>query len=311
MKVALAQAAPVFLDPEATVDKILSLLDEAAGNGAELAAFPETFLPGYPVWVSATDGARFDAADQKEAYAAYLQGSVERDGPELAAIAARARTLGVMVWLGVAERGTGSGRGTVYASLAAIHPDKGLVSLHRKLMPTYEERLVWGTGDGCGLDVHDFAGTKIGGLNCWENWMPLARTALYAQGEEVHVSAWPGRAALTADIARFIAREGRVFVLAASGVLRAKDIPKSFPLRDALLATGDLFTTGGSRVVSPTGETIAEGNDNGDEEIVYAELDLALVPRERHNFDPTGHYSRPDVLSLRVNRKRRETVEFE
>jgi nitrilase len=310
MRVALAQAASVFLDPEATTDKALSLIAEAARGGAELIAFPETFLSGYPVWVSATDGARFDAPDQKEAYAHYLQASVEASGPELRAIAKAARSTEMMVYVGITERGEGSGRGTVYCTLAVIDPAKGVVSLHRKLMPTYEERLVWGIGDGAGLDVHEFAGTRIGGLNCWENWMPLARTALYAQGEEVHVSVWPGRPALTKDITRFIAREGRVFVLAASGVLKAKDIPASFPLRKKLLESGDTFLTGGSVAVSPEGEVIASGRE-GEEELVFADLDLTLVPKERHNFDPTGHYSRPDVFRLGVDKRRKTSAEFD
>jgi nitrilase len=215
-----------------------------------------------------------------------------------------------MIYIGVTERGPGEGRGTVYCSLAAIHPQRGLLSLHRKLMPTYEERLVWGFGDGSGLVVHDYACTRIGGLNCWENWMPLARTALYAQGEEIHVSVWPGRPSLTADISRFIAREGRVFVLAASGVLRGQDIPATFPLREALLETGHAFLTGGSVAVAPTGDVIAAGRE-GEEELVFADLDLRLVPEERQNFDPTGHYARPDVLRLVVDRSRRRNVTLE
>jgi nitrilase len=309
MRVAAAQIAPVFLDREATLGRMLARIEEAATKGVRLLAFPETILPGYPAWLSPGGGARFDDPVLKDAYARYLEAAVEIPGPEIEALAAAARRHDMFVYAGVAERGTTQGRGSVFASLVAIDPEAGVVSVHRKLVPTYEERLAWAAGDGHGLRVHRFAGVRVGGLNCWENWMPLARTALYGQGEELHVSVWPGSVGLTGDISRFTAREGRVFVLAAGGVLRAGDVPADFPLRDALLAGRDTVYEGGSVVVDPRGEILA-GPLAGEEGLLVADLDLARLREERQNFDPAGHYSRPDVFSFVVDRSRRETVGF-
>lgn len=308
MRIAGIQAAPVFLDRAATTEKVIHLMKEAASNGAELCAFPETFLSGYPVWVDITDGARWNDSRQKKAYTAYLNGSVRADGPELKAIAEEAQILNLFTYLGVIEQSTSGG--TVYCSLVAIHPKKGIVSIHRKLIPTYAERLVWGMGDAHGLKVHTWRELRVGGLNCWENWMPLARYTLYAQGEELHVATWPGSPRLTQDITRFIAMEGRLYVLSVGGVLKEKDIPDSFPLKEAILAQRDRFLSGGTFLVGPDGEAIA-GPIRNEETIVYGELDLARVKEERQNFDPTGHYSRSDVFSLTVSRKRLEALSFE
>ena len=305
MRIAAIQASPVFLDSAATTDKALELIADAASGGAELCAFGETFLSGYPAWVSLTDGARFNDARQKEAYAAYVAASVTADGPELQALAAAAAEHGVFVYMGFIERAT-SGT-SVYASLAAIHPDEGVVSVHRKLRPTYEERLVWAAGDGAGLQVHDWRGFRVGGLNCWENWIPLARHSLYGQGETVHVAAWPGSPALTRDITRFIAQEGRVYCISAGNVMTIDDIPEAFPLRDDIANSGP-FASGGSMIVAPNGEVL--GGPIADEEtILYGDLDLTLLRGERQNFDPAGHYGRPDVFRLMVNRARQEPLD--
>jgi len=177
-------------------------------------------------------------------------------------------------------------------------------------MPTYEERLVWGQGDGHGLRVHPVAGARVGGLNCWENWMPQARHALYAQGEELHVSVWPGNPRNTADITRFIALEGRVFSLAANGLLGLADIPTGFPLREELAASPvTTYCRGGSAVAAPDGSWLVEPVAD-EERLVIADLDLALLGRERQNFDPAGHYSRPDVFRVEVDRQRRAAAVF-
>jgi nitrilase len=310
MRVAAAQARPLWLDPAATTRKVVAWLENAAAQDVELIAFPETFLSGYPSWLEHTGGARFDDAGQKRAYAAYLEASVEMSGPELTVITEAVRDLGVFVYLGTTERATGNARGTVFCTLVAIDPVAGIVSTHRKLMPTYEERLVWGIGDGHGLRVHQAGAARVGGLNCWENWMPQARHALYAQGEELHVSVWPGNPHNTADLPRFIAREGRVFSLAANGLLGLADIPADFPLRAALEEAGVAdYCRGGSAVAAPDGTWVVEPVVD-EERLVIADLDLAQVARERQNFDPTGHYSRPDVFSVEVDRRRREASRF-
>lgn len=305
MRVAAVQAAPVFLDRKATIEKVLDRLAEAARHGADLVAFPETFIPGYPAWVDITDAAAWNSGEQKAAYAAYLEAAVTVDGPEFAPVIEAARDHGVFVYVGVAER---SMSGTsIYCTLVGVDPAAGVVSVHRKLKPTHGERLTWADGDAHGLTVHDYGGFRIGGLNCWENWMPLARTTLYAQGAQLHIATWPGSPRLTRDISRFIALEGRMYVVSVGGVLTEDDIPAGFPLRDEMLAARDRFMSGGTMIVGPDGAVI-EGPHRNDERIVYSDLDVRRVLEERQNFDPTGHYSRPDLLRLSVDRSRLQTL---
>jgi nitrilase len=305
IRVAAAQAHPVWLDAAATTNKILSLLEQAAANGVQLLAFPETFLPGYPYWVMLGGVDRFNDQPAKAAYAAYVDAAVNLDGLELKQITAVVRDLGVFVYLGIAERAGTS----VYATLVAIDPERGVVSAHRKLMPTYGERTVWAVGDGHGLRVHDVGEMLVGGLNCWENWMPLARHALYAAGEELHVAAWPGSAAMTADIARLIALEGRVWVLLASGLLAADDVPSEFPYYQLIANKPAGFYNGGSCIAAPDG-TWAVAPTADEERLLIADVDRDAVRRARQTFDPAGHYSRHDVFDVRVNRRRLGAVAF-
>jgi len=310
MRVAAAQARPHWLDAAATTRKAVAWIEDAAAAGVELVAFPETFLSGYPFWLELTGGARFDDDRQKRAYGAYLEAAVELPGPEITTLCEAARDLNVFVYMGTTERGSGSARGTVFCTLVGVDPSAGIVSAHRKLMPTYEERLVWGQGDGHGLRVHHAAGARVGGLNCWENWMPQARHALYAQGEDLHVSVWPGNPRNTADITRFIALEGRVWSLAANGLISLDDVPRDFPLRDELEALEITdYCRGGSAVAAPDGTWLV-APVVGEERLVIADLDLGMVARERQNFDPTGHYSRPDVFRVEIDRQRRSPAHF-
>ncbi len=310
MLVACAQARPAWLDKAETTRRVVDWLERAAEAEVELLAFPETFLPGYPFWLSRTDGARFEDPRQKRAYAAYLDAAVELDGPELHLIAEAVADLGIFTYLGIAERGSAAARGTVFCTLVAIHPGRGLVSAHRKLVPTHDERLVWGWGDGHGLQVHEVGGLRVGGLSCWENWMPLARHALYAEGEELHVSVWPGSVALTSDIVRFVALEGRVFSMAAGGLLTTGDVPTGFPLHDELTSvSGDEVFDGGSAIAGPDGAWVVPPVA-GREELVVADIDLRTVRAERQSFDPAGHYGRPDVFTLTVDRARRKAAHF-
>ncbi len=302
MKIALIQAAPIYLDKKATTEKIVSLLGEAAGRGAELCVFPETFLPGYPIWVERTGGAAFNDPEQKSAYARYVDSAVYVSGPEIEAVAKAAAANGVFVYLGIVERAPT--KGTVYCTLVAIHPEQGVVNVHRKLQPTHMERLIWGQGDGYGLRVLEWRGVGLGGLSCWENWMPLARYSLYAQGEQVHIGVWPGSAWLSRDITRFTAMEGRVFAAAAGGLLRDSDIPGDFSLKKRLREVqGEIYLTGGSCLFDPDGQALVEPRE-GEEEILCAELDPARVAEARQNFDPAGHYSRSDVFELNIDRRR-------
>ncbi|MDH3499217.1 MAG: carbon-nitrogen hydrolase family protein [Acidimicrobiia bacterium] len=307
MRVAGIQAAPEFLDRKATLEKATSLMSDAADGGADLVAFPETFVPGYPAWVDTTDAAAWNDPAQKAAFAWYTDAAVDVYGPEFGQVVEAARDLRVFTYMGVAERSPSAT--SVFCSLVAIHPDEGIVSVHRKLKPTFGERLAWADGDGHGLRVHSWAGFRLSGLNCWENWMPLARTALYAQGTQLHVATWPGSPWLTKDISRFIALEGRVFVLSVGAILRAEHIPDDFPLRDAMVTAQPRYASGGTMIVAPDG-TVINGPKRDEETIVYADVELSQLLAERHNFDPTGHYSRSDVLRLNVNRRRLDTATF-
>ena len=223
--------------------------------------------------------------------------------------AAAKHALAVMV--GCYERPKDRGGHTGYCSLAAITPQGELHHVHRKLMPTYEERLAWGIGDGNGLQTLDLAPFTIGGLNCWENWMPLARAALYAQGVNLHVAIWPGGPHNTRDITRFIAIESRSFVLSVSGVLRRSDIPESFPhYEEVVAACPEVLAAGGSAAAAPNGDWLLEPI-GGDERLEVVALDYRHVLEERHNFDPSGHYARPDVFQLAVDRHRQQLASFE
>jgi len=310
MRIAAAQVRCPWLDKAAGTAKVIDYVAKAAKEGCELVAFPETFLSGYPFWLLLTDGLRFNETRQKAAYAAYLEAAVEVGGPEIASIVEAVREHGVFTYLGISERGSGAGRGTVWCSLVAIDPEAGIVGVHRKLMPTFHERLVWGAGDGHGLRTHEVAGVKAGGLICWENWMPQARHALYAAGEELHVSVWPGSAGLTKDIARFIAMEGRVYSLAVGALIDFADMPGDFPFREEILKLGQASTyDGGSCIAGPDGRWIVEPV-RGEERLITADIDPALVRGARQTFDAAGHYARPDVFDVTVNRTRLSAVNF-
>lgn len=306
LRVAAAQAHPVWLDTTATTKKILRFIQAAADDDVQLLAFPETFLPGYPYWAMMGGLEGFNAEQTKRAYAAYIDAAVELDGPELEQIVSASRDQEIFLYLGVAERRAGS----VHATLVAIDPENGIVSAHRKLMPTYGERTVWAAGDGHGLRTHRVKGMCVGGLNCWENWMPLARQAMYAAGEEVHIAAWPGSKAMTADIPRFIALEGRVWVILASGMLDAEDVPRDFPYYDLIADKPEGFLNGGSCIAAPDGSWVVPPTAD-EERLLVADIDGDAVRRARQTFDPAGHYNRPDVFDVRVNRQRLSTVTFD
>jgi len=308
--IGIAQIAPVWLDREATLAKVADSVRTAAKEGCKLVVFGEGLLPGYPFWLELTGGAQFNNAEQKEMHAHYLLEGVDLDRGDLKPITDLAKNLKIAVYLGVMERAADRGGHSLYCSLVYIDSQGAIGSVHRKLQPTYEERLAWAPGDGHGLVTHPLGTFTLGGLNCWENWMPMARQALYAQGTDLHVSVWPGGMHNTPDITRFIALESRSYVIASCGLLRAADIPANVPMRDQIIANGKEFLgNGGSTLVAPNGQVLVEPVAE-EEVLITAELDHALVRGERQNFDPAGHYSRPDVLSLTVDQKRQSTVTF-
>jgi nitrilase len=310
LTVGIAQIAPVWLDRDATVSKVVDWIREAAAQDCELVVFGEALVPGYPFWVERTDGARFESALQKELYRHYVEQSVCIEAGDLDGIRDAARQHAIAVYLGVMERAPDRGGHSLYASMVYIDAGGDVGSVHRKLMPTYEERLVWAIGDGHGLRTHRIGPFTAGGLNCWENWLPLARAALYAQGEDLHVAIWPGSLRNTEDITRFVAREGRCYVVSVSGLMRKSDIPDTIPHAPLLQEAADsVMADGGSCIASPTGQWLLEP-ETGAESLRVAELDHGRVLEERQNLDVAGHYSRPDVMQLRIDRRRQSTAEF-
>jgi len=307
MKVAIAQFAPAFLDRDQTIEQVITWIGKASDAGAELMCFGEAIVPGYPVWLSRTDAARFDDPAQKRLFARYAREAVCIEDGHLDPVCQAARMHGVAVVLGIVECSRTRGH-SLFCSrviIAGRGPDAGRVlSVHRKLMPTYEERLVWACGDGAGLLTHRIGAFRVGALNCWENWMPLARAALYNAGEDLHVMLWPGCLRLTRDITRFAALEGRSYVISAGALIRSSDMPTEVPELSALRTLGEeIFYDGGSCIAGPDGAWLVEPVV-GREELITAELDPNRVLEERQNFDPAGHYARPEILAISVNRQR-------
>ena len=310
LTVALAQISPVWLDKNATIAKIKNRIIEAASKKVELIIFGEALLPGYPFWVSLTDGAQFDNKIQKEIHAHYAQNAVVIEQGDLDTICSLAKQHHIAIYLGIIERPLDRGGHSLYASLVYINQEGSIQSVHRKLQPTYEERLTWAPGDGNGLRVHPLKAFTVGGLNCWENWMPLPRVALYGQGENLHIAVWPGSDYNTKDITRFIARESRSYAISVSSLMRKEDFPSTTPHLDEILKNApDVLGNGGSCIAGPNGEWVLEPVLDT-EGLLIETLDFNKVLQERQNFDPVGHYSRPDVTQLSVNRERQSTVWF-
>lgn len=308
LTVGLAQIAPVWLDRARTLDKMVTQVAAAADAGCSLVAFGEALLPGYPFWIERTNGALFNSPLQKEIHAHYIDQAVQIEAGHLDTLSETARARDIAVIAGCIERPADRGGHSLYASLVYIAAGGAIQPVHRKLMPTYEERLAWSPGDGHGLRVHRLGAFTVGGLNCWENWMPLARAALYGQGEDLHVAIWPGSARNTQEITRFIAVEARSFVLSVSGLMRKGDFPAGTPHLDAILAgSEDVLANGGSCIAAPDGTWVVEPVV-GEERLIVATLDHRHVREERQNFDPAGHYARPDVTQLIVDRRRQSTV---
>ena len=306
--VAMAQLAPVWLDKVATIEKTKEAMVDAANQKADLIVFGEGFLPGYPFWLALTEGAKWELPVNKSLHAHYTKNAIQIEAGELAAICVLAKQLKIAVYLGIIERAKDRGGHSLYCSLVYINKLGEIKSVHRKLQPTYDERLTWSPGDGHGLRVHELNGFTVGGLNCWENWMPLPRAALYAQGENLHVAVWPGGDHNTKDITRFVARESRSFMVSVSSLMRKTDFPGNTPYLDEILNKApDVLANGGSAIAGPDGEWLVEPILNK-EGIFCHTLWLDKVFAERQNFDPVGHYSRPDVTQLILNRDRQSTL---
>lgn len=283
------------------------LTAQAAEGGASLVAFPETWLPGYPIWLDVCrDVALWNHAPVKRVFARMAEESIVVGGHSGRALSEIARGSAVTLIIGVTERvESGAGRGTLYNSLLVYGPDGSLLNHHRKLVPTYTERMVWGPGDAAGLQAVTTPSGRVGGLICWEHWMPLARQAMHESGEDIHVALWPTVHEMHQVASRQYAFEGRCFVLASGSMMRASALPAELEPHAGRVTSGDQWVLrGGSAIIGPDGAYIA-GPVFDQSTILFADLELARVREESMSLDVAGHYHRADCLELRVTRSRR------
>ena len=308
IRIALIQARPVYYDLDKCVAKALSLIAEAAGQGAQLAAFGETFFPGYPAWLDyAVDYARWDHAPTKEVYARLAANSIAIDSPQMRQFQEAAAQRNIVLVLGINEKiRLGRGNRSLYNSIVTIDADGAIANHHRKLRPTYTEQLVWAQGDGAGLSAVDTAAGRVGGLICWEHWMPQARQALHISNEAIHVALWPAVKESHQIASRHYAFEGRAFTLAVGGIMPVADFPPELDLpADLRDQPSALLLNGGSAVIAPDGEYLIPPVYDA-ETILYADLDLNQIVQEQMTLDVTGGYARDDIFTFAVNRNRLE-----
>ncbi len=305
-KIAVVQAAPVVLDREATVSKARELIAEAGRSGARLVVFPEAFIPTYPDWVwRIPPGQHRVLADM---YAELLEQSVEIPGPVTEYLSQAARQAGVYVAMGLNERNAQASNASLYNTLLYIGPEGDLLGKHRKLVPTAPERMVWAQGDGSTLEVYDTSLGKLGGLICWENYMPLARYSLYAWGVQIYLAPTWDNGEPWLSTLRHIAKEGRAYVIGCSIAMRKQDIPDRFEFKAKYYSeVGEWINKGDSAVVSPDGKFVA-GPLNAEEGILYAELDPRQIRGSKWNLDVAGHYARPDIFRLTVSKEDRPMI---
>jgi nitrilase len=297
-KVAAAQATPVFMDREATIEKSCDLIAEAGRNGASLIVFPEAFVPTYPDWIWAVPPGDHDTLN--ELYAEYLANSVEIPSPATERLCRAAKQAKMHVAIGVSERNVEASGSSLYNTLLYIDAQGNIMGKHRKLVPTGGERLVWAQGDGSTLFALDTPFGKLGGLICWENYMPLARYAMYAWGTQIYIAPTWDQGDVWLSTLRHIAKEGRVYVIGCCIPLRKDDIPDRFTFKSRYYSGDDEWINGGdSAIVAPNGEIIA-GPAKKKEEVLYAEIDLRRASGSRWMLDVAGHYGRPDVFEFGV-----------
>lgn len=308
-QVAVVQASPVLVDRDATTEKAIRLIGEAAGLGAKLILFPEAFITGYPrgIGFGAVVGSR--TPEGRQLFQSYWDAAVEVPGPVTERLGAAARAAGAFVAIGVIERDTEFSGGTLFCSVLFFSPEGELVGLHRKLKPTASERLIWGEGDGSTLPVLNTPAGRAGALICWENYMPLARMAMYAQGVQLLLMPTADARDIWLTSIRHIAYEGRCFVLSCNQFVQKTDYPEEWLSLPELASADDVLTPGRSAIVNPMGEIIA-GPLEGREGIITAEIDLSEIARAKFDFDATGHYARSDVFSLHVDRRKKPAVSW-
>jgi len=297
--VAAAQAAPFFLDREKTLDKACNLIAQAGKKGARLIVFPEAFISGYPDWVWLVPNGNSGLLD--EMYQALVENAVTIPDDATHQLCQAAKNAGLYVAMGVHERNSEASGSTLYNSLLYINDQGEIIGKHRKLIPTGGERLIWGQGDGSTLSAFETPFGKLGGLLCWENYMPLARQSMYAAGVEIFVApTWDSSDKWFSSM-RHIAREGGMFVINVCQAVRMDDIPDHYEFKGLYGSDKDWINGGNSAIFCPFGEILA-GPAKNKEEILYAEIDLGVITQAKRMFDVAGHYARPDVFKYEINR---------
>jgi nitrilase len=308
-RVAVVQHPPVALNRQKTLARGVELLEEAAAGGARLVSFPETWVPGYPEWVWRLRPGD-DYTLSGDIHSRLIENSVDLKAGQLKPIQAAARRLKLTVSIGIHERDGEFSRGTLYNSVVLIGPDGEVLNRHRKLMPTNPERMVWGAGDATGLRVSETPSGRVGALICWENYMPLARFAIFAQGCEIYIAPTWDEGDTWLSTMRHIALEGRCWVLGNGSSMRGKDIPRDFPDRARLFPDLEAwFNPGDSVIVDPSGHVVA-GPLHEKHGILFADCDPAMASAAKRTLDVAGHYGRPDIFRLEVNREARAPVDF-
>ena len=300
VQVAVVQAAPVLFDREASLEKACRLVAEVGAQGAKIILFPEAFIPAYPRGLSFGTLVGSRQPSGRRTWERYWANSVEVPGPVTQALGEAARSVQAYLAMGVIERDTDTSGGTLYCTLLYFGPDGSLLGKHRKLKPTAAERLIWGEGDGSTLTAVRTEFGVLGGLICWENYMPLARMAMYGKGVELYLAPTADAREAWQATMRHIALEGRCFVLGCNQYVTKEMYPSDLEGIEELQGQPEVMCRGGSVIVSPLGEVLA-GPLFGEEGILYAELDMAEVVRGKFDFDVVGHYARPDVFKLVVN----------
>lgn len=308
IKVAIVQKPPVWLDLQATFEAAINSLNEAVAAGAQLVMFPEAYLPGYPTWIWRLKPGG-DMALGNQLHTRLRQNAVNLDRGDLDGFREAVRTAGAVVVIGLHELDARYSGTTLFNSVAVIDADGQLLNVHRKLMPTNPERMVWGIGDASGLRVVETAAGRIGCMICWESYMPLARFALYAQDIELYLApTWDCGDTWLASM-NHIAREGGCYVLSTATAVQGSDLPDNFPERDRLFTPDEWINPGDAVVIKPFGGVVA-GPLHQEKAILYADIDLEESRAARKVLDVSGHYNRPDLFSLEVDRRARPPVHF-
>lgn len=302
VKVAVVQAAPVLFDRDATIEKTCNLLQEAVNAGAKFVLFPEAFVPAYPRGLSFGMVVGNRSPDGRNLWQQYWENAVEIPSPATETLSAAIRNLGIFMAIGIIERDSQFGGGTLYCTTLYFGPDGKILGKHRKLKPTGSERLIWGEGDGSTMPVFDTEIGKIGGLICWENYMPMARMFMYSKGVQLYLAPTADSRDTWQSTLQHIACEGRCFVLGCNQFVTKEIYPDNLQKHPELRNQPEIMCRGGSAIVSPLGETIA-GPLYDQEGILYSNIDLNEIARAKVDFDPVGHYARPDIFSLSVNEK--------